>query len=139
MVHLLREIHALLERHPADAVYDRARRRCRPTCWPPAPPYLGGAARSVPHAVLCRRTRKYLPGLFSFVGDPAVPSTNNGAERSIRPVVVQRKRSGGTRSPAGTTAFTRLASLFGTWRARGLDPLIAWQRLLLEPAPALRP
>ncbi len=93
---------------------------------------------AVPQAVLCRRIRKYLPELFSFVGDPAVPGTNNAAERSVRPVAVRRKISGGTRSPAGTTAFTRPATLFGTWRARGLDPLIACRRLLLDQAPALQ-
>jgi hypothetical protein len=72
------------------------------------------------------------------VADPAVPSTNNAAERSVRPVVVQRKSSGGTRSAAGTTTFTTLATLFGTWRARGLDPLIACRQLLLGQAPALQ-
>ncbi len=96
-------------------------------------PGLGG----VPQAVVCRRIAKYLPELFGFVGDPAVPSTNNAAERSVRPVVVQRKVSGGTRSPAGTGTFTTLATLFGTWRARGLDPLLACRRLLLDPAPTL--
>ena len=88
--------------------------------------------------MLCRRIAKYLPELFTFVADPAVPSTNNAAERSVRPVVIQRKISGGTRSPAGTTTCTHLATLFGTWRARGLDPLIACQRLLLDQAPALQ-
>jgi hypothetical protein len=88
--------------------------------------------------VLCRRIAKYLPELFTFVTDPAVPATNNGAERSIRPVVVQRKVSGGTRSPTGTTTFTRLATLFGTWRARGLDPLAACRHLLLD-QPQLSP
>ena len=67
-----------------------------------------------------------------------MPGTNNAAERSVRPVAVRRKISGGTRSPAGTTAFTRPATLFGTWRARGLDPLIACRRLLLDQAPALQ-
>ena len=147
--HLLRDLHALVERHPTDAalaawadqvhaVYDRARRRCEADLLAVCAPFLDGVAPAVPQAVLCRRIAKYLPELFAFVTDPAVPSTNNAAERSIRPVVVRRKISGGTRSPAGTTTFTRLATLFGTWRARGLDPLVACQRLLLEPAPALR-
>ena len=161
--HLLRDIHALVDQHPAEAalaawatqvhgVYDRARRvaspdpaarvraqrQCEADLLAICQPYLDGAAPTVPQAVLCRRIAKYLPELFSFVGDPAVPSTNNAAERSVRPVVIQRKISGGTRSPAGSTTFTRLATLFGTWRARGLDPLIACRRLLLEQAPALQ-
>jgi hypothetical protein len=58
--------------------------------------------------VLCRRIHTYLPELFTFVGDPALSSTNNAAERSVRPVVCQRKISGGTRSPEGTRTFTTL-------------------------------
>ncbi len=160
--HLLRDVHALVEKDPADAalaawaadvhaVYDRARRvaspdaatrgrarrRCEADLLAICDPYLAGAAPAVPQAVLCRRVAKYLPELFSFVGDPAVPSTNNAAERSVRHLVIQRKISGGTRSPAGTTTFTQLATLFGTWRARGLDPLVACRRLLLAQAPAL--
>lgn len=58
------------------------------------------------------------------------------AERSVRPVVCQRKISGGTRSPESTRPFTTLATLFGTWRARGLDPLVACRDLLLAQAVA---
>ena len=161
--HLLRDLHALRERHPADAtlaawatrvhgVYARARRfaspdpvararaqrQCQADLLAACEPFVDGAAPAVPQAVLCRRIAKYLPELFTFVGDPAVPSTNNAAERSVRPVVVRRKISGGTRSPAGTTTFTTLATLFGTWRARGLDPLIACRQLLLGQASALQ-
>ena len=84
--------------------------------------------------MLCRRIQKYLPELFTFVLDPALSSTNNAAERSVRPVVCQRKISGGTRSPEGTHIFTTLATLFGTWRARGLDPLVACRSLLAQAA-----
>lgn len=158
--HLLRDIHTLKDRHPADptlrawaeqvrAVYDRAcrvtgaeptrrhaRRQCEADLLAVCQPFLADDATTVPQATLCRRVAKYLPELFTFVTDPAVPATNNGAERSIRPVVIQRKISGGTRSPTGTSTFTRLATLFGTWRARGLDPLAACQRLLAQPLPA---
>jgi hypothetical protein len=60
---------------------------------------------------------------------PALSSTNGAAEHSVRPVVCQRKISGRTRSPEGTHTFTTLATLFGTWRARGLDPLAACRSL----------
>ncbi len=161
--HLLRDSRALVDKHPADAalaawaiqvhgLYDRARRvtspdpavrgraqrQCEAALLAVCQPYLDGVAPAVPQAVLCRRIAKYLPELFSFVGDPAVPTTNNAAERCIRPIVVQRKISGGTRSAAGTSTFTALATLFGTWRARGLDPLLACQRLLLGQAPTLQ-
>jgi transposase len=159
--HLLRDIHVLGERHPSatglrgwteqvHAIYGRARRisgsdttrrraqlQCEADLLAACQPYLDADAAVAPQATLCRRIAKYLPELFTFVADPAVPATNNAAERSIRPVVIQRKISGGTRSPAGTTVFTRLATLFGTWRARGLDPLAACQRLLLARPQAL--
>jgi transposase len=160
--HLLRDIHVLGERHPSDAglrawadqvhaVYERARRvtgpaatrrraqrQCEADLFAACQPYLDADATVVPQATLCRRIQKYLPELFTFVADPVVPATNNAAERSVRPVVIQRKISGGTRSPAGTSVFTRLATLFGTWRARGLDPLAACRRLLL-PQPQTLP
>lgn len=89
-----------------------------------------------PQAVLCRRIEKYLPELFTFVAEPDVDSTNNGAERDIRPVVIQRTISGGTRSAEGTRTFCALATMFGTWRARNRDPLQACRQLLLAQAAA---
>jgi len=74
-------------------------------------------------AKLCRRVDRHLKELFVFVGEPWVPATNNAAERSLRHLVTSRKISGSTQSEAGTTTRTTLASLFGTWRARGLNPL----------------
>jgi len=54
-----------------------------------------------PQRVLAQRIIKHLHELFVFVTDPAVPATNNLAERSLRPSVIARKISGGTRSPKG--------------------------------------
>ncbi len=80
---------------------------------------------TVPQARVCRRMEKYLDSLFTFVVDPAVPPTNNAAERSLRHLVASRKISGGTRSAQGTQTRLTLASLFTTWRLRGLDPFLA--------------
>ena len=82
---------------------------------------------------LCRRIERHIKSLprtgygelFVFVAQPEVPSDNNTAERSLRPVVVSRKISGGTRSNQGTDTKMTLASVFGAWRAQGL-----YQRLL---------
>ena len=82
---------------------------------------------------LCQRIEKFIKELFVFVAHPAVPSDNNAAERSLRPLVVSRKISGGTRSAQGTDSKMTLASLFGTWRAQGLDPLLSCQLLLTSP------
>ena len=82
---------------------------------------------------LCRRIDKHLKELFVFVAEPEVPPDNNAAERSLRPLVISRKISGGTRSNQGTDAKMTLASLFGTWRAQGLNPLTACRQLLTSP------
>jgi len=56
---------------------------------------------------------------------PDVPATNNLAERAIRPFVITRKISGGTRSAAGSQIRCDLATVFQTWAARGLNPFTA--------------
>jgi hypothetical protein len=107
------------------ALAERLRTVCRP--------FL--TDETAPQAVLCRRMQKYLDSLFTFVVDPAVPPTNNAAERSLRHLVVSRKISGGTRSEAGTQTKLRLASLFTTWRLRGLNPFLACREMLTSPQP----
>ena len=57
---------------------------------------------AAPPTRLCRRMENHIKELFLFVAEPEVPSDNNAAERSLRPVVISRKISGGTRSAAGT-------------------------------------
>ena len=94
-------------------------------------PYLG--VKEAPQRGLCERMTKHLSDLFVFVEHPTVPATNNAAERSLRHLVTCRKISGGTRSPAGTQTKMTLASLFGTWRLQGLEPL-AQCRALLTPS-----
>ena len=61
------------------------------------------------------------------------PQRYNVAERSLRHLVFSRKISGGTRSHQGTHTKMTLASIFGTWRAQGLNPLTACQQLLTSP------
>ena len=94
-------------------------------------PYLGD--KSAPQRALCERVARHLSEPFVFVEDPAVPATNNAAERSLRHLVTCRKISGGTRSDAGSAAKMALATLFGTWRAQGLNPLHECRRLLAAP------
>ena len=67
------------------------------------------------------------------MAEPDVPSDNNAAERSRRHVVISGKISRGTRSERGTESKMTLASIFGTWRARGLNPLAACRQLLTSP------
>jgi transposase len=158
--HLLRDIHDLRTAHPDDAgvqtwaeeihnVYGAARqvaageadlaaratardaleRRLTELC---KDAWAKGSA--LPQATLCQRIDRFLDELFEFVLDPAVPADNNLAERSLRPLVVARKVSGGTRSAEGSRVRMALASLFATWLAQGRDPLAACHQLLLAPA-----
>lgn len=86
-----------------------------------------------PQHVLAERIERFLPELFVFVEDPSVPSSNNAAERSVRPSVIARKVSGGTRSAKGSVTAMTLMSLFGTWKLRGLDTLAICRQMLVGP------
>jgi transposase len=66
-----------------------------------------------------------------------VPPTNNAAERALRPLVIARKISGGTRSGRGSAPRMVLPSLVATWQLRGLDPVAEFLALLRAPRPAL--
>ena len=78
--------------------------------------------RTHPCHALCKRLLRHQDELFQFVLVPGLSSSNNMAERSVRPVVVSRKVSGGTQSPRGSSTRMTLASLMGTWRAKGINP-----------------
>jgi hypothetical protein len=94
-------------------------------------PYLGVAA--APHRVRGERIDKYLGEWCGFVEDPPVPPPTTAAERSLRHLLTSRKISGGTRSATGTATTMTLASLFGTWRAQGRNPLAEGPALLAAP------
>jgi transposase len=85
-----------------------------------------------PCQALAKRLLRHEDELFQFVLVPGLSADNNLAERSLRPVVVMRKISGGTRSARGSKTRMALASLFGTWQARGLNPLSACVSLLCQ-------
>lgn len=95
--------------------------------WAICQPYVQTAA---PQQTLCKRVERFLPELFVFVAIPGVPAHNNLAERSVRPLVVARKISGGSRSPKGSETRMGLASLFGTWMAQHLNPFCQCLALL---------
>ncbi|MDQ3692583.1 MAG: transposase [Chloroflexota bacterium] len=154
--HLLRDADELAERHRDEpgvtgwaaalhALYGRARsvsapdpasrrqaqRECEAEARALVAPWLGHP--TAPQRALCDRITKHLSDLFGFVADPAVPPTNNAAEHSLRHLVTCRKISGGTRSSAGTATKMALATLFGTWRLQGHDPLAECRALLATP------
>jgi transposase len=163
-VHLLRDLKALVEKNPETAetaswvekvkdVYERAkaaakgdykdqercllRRRFESELLSLAGPYIG--VKTAPERVLAERMKNFISELFAFVQYPEVPSENNAAERAIRPAVVARKISGGTRSERGSRTTSILRSLFETWRLSGLNPLDACRQMLTNTGSSTSP
>lgn len=83
-----------------------------------------------PQSTLCARVATFLPELFTFIRYPEVKSHNNDAERILRHLVIQRKISGGTRSPKGSETKSILTSIFDTWNLQNKNPLQQCQLLL---------
>lgn len=156
-VHLLRALHELKEEHAGNervlqwaqdvrALYDDAHVALQVpgerTEQEREAVYNGLVQRvqklALPHArdkkhpcwALAKRLLRHQDELFQFVRVDGLPADNNLAERSLRPVVVTRKISGGTRSPAGSETRMALASLFATWRVRDLNPFHACLSML---------
>ncbi len=148
-VHLLRDLHALKQAHASDAavvqwaqavraLYDDAQaafdgprvlpaalrtllaRQLEAQAYRLAVVYA--AQKKHPCQALAKRLLRHMGELFAFVRVDGLDADNNRAERLLRPLVVQRKISGGTRSAAGSATRLGLASLFQTWHARGLNP-----------------
>jgi len=162
-VHLLRDLHTLKEAQRQDAVVQgwvQAVRASYEAAWA----WLGAQAQAPPNAreayyvsltsqthalglryarvkahacqALAKRLLRYEDELFQFVVVEGLSADNNLAERAIRPMVVIRKVSGGSRSEEGTKTRMALASLFHTWQARGLNPFDQCLALLSQPAAA---
>jgi transposase len=95
--------------------------------------------REHPTTTLGKRVLLHEDELFQFVLVEGLSPNNNLAERSIRPLVVIRKISGGSRSDSGSKTTMALASLLETWRVRGLNPFQEGFQLLSQnptPSPA---
>ncbi len=84
---------------------------------------------------LAKRLLRHQDELLLFVLDEEIAADNNEAERVLRPLVIARKISGGTRSEVGSDTRMTLSSLVQTWQARGLNPLHECLRLLQSPFP----
>jgi hypothetical protein len=152
--HLSRDLHALKEEHTAEAevlawaeavqalyAEGQAFARGQPCQAEREKRYVSLVERAVelglryaqsehPCRALAKRLLRHQDELFQFILVADLRADNNLAERSLRPLVVIRKISGGSRSPAGSQTRMHLATLFGTWKARGLEPLSQCRRLL---------
>lgn len=72
---------------------------------------------------IAARLLRYQRELTLFLWDKRVDGTNNAAERALRPAVVFRKITGGSRGTAGARAWATLASILRTARQQGRDVL----------------
>jgi len=76
--------------------------------------------RADPHEQrVANRLSKQREHLFVFLDHPAVPATNNRAERGLRPAVIRRKLSAGNRTGRGARTWEILASLAATYAQQG--------------------
>ncbi len=90
----------------------------------------GRRPRRAGHNLLLRlSTRK--PDVLRFLADPAVPFTNNLAERDGRMMKLRQKISGGLRSGDGAQDFAVIRSVLSTARKQGWNML---RTLASEPA-----
>ncbi len=74
---------------------------------------------------------KFRRHLFVFMTNRAIPPTNNGSERALRPCVTFRKITNGFRSQWGAQLYADIRSVIETARRRSIGPLQAI-RLALE-------
>jgi transposase len=79
---------------------------------------------------LGKRLYKYRDKLTTFLHKPEVDGTNNAAERALRPAVVMRKITGGSRSNQAAAAWATLASVMRTAEQQGRDVLATIKTLL---------
>ena len=96
-------------------------------------------AKEHPCNALAKRLLRLQDELFPFVLIAGLPADNNLAERSIRPLVIMRKISGGSRSAEGTKTRLNLASLLQTWAARNLNPFVECLAALQKPTATAQP
>ena len=97
-------------------------------------PYVG--VKTAPERVLAERMTGFIGELFAFVQCTEIPSENNAAERAIRPAVVARKISGGSRSEKGSKTCSILRSLFETWTLEGRNTMDACREMIAASAVA---
>ena len=81
---------------------------------------LGEGARGGGKAAgLCRELVRLWGSLWRFADTPGVEPTNNAAERALRPAVLWRKCSQGTRTEAGSRYVATVLSVVATCRQQG--------------------
>lgn len=88
-----------------------------------------------PNVRLQKHLAREREALFPFLRRGEVEATNWMGEQAMRPAVVNRKTSGGSRSGRGADAQGILTSVFRTARQQGRDPVGLFVKLLRSPRP----
>ena len=155
-VHYLRDIKELMQKHPHDGLFEKwsnqvsgiwkaakefnskelkervqARRSFQNELVALARPYIGKEDGFV-FRVLANRIINHSNQMFTFVEYENVPPDNNPAERAIRPMVIYRKVTGGSRTTKGSQTTAVLMSCLMTWQVRGLDPIKECVKMITE-------
>ena len=78
----------------------------------------GPVPRRTGHNLLLRLQMRQAD-VLRFLHDPAVPFTNNEAERDVRMMKLRQKISGGFRSTEGAAGFATIRSFLATARKQG--------------------
>jgi hypothetical protein len=76
--------------------------------------------------------KKHRPNLTRFLWEEALEPTNNPAARALRPMVVARKISGGSRSAEAAQAWSKLSSILATQEQNGKNVLLETKKLLVD-------
>jgi transposase len=76
--------------------------------------------------------------LFVFMTNRAIPPTNNGSERALRPCATFRKITNGFRSEWGAYQYANIRSVIETARRQAVGPLKAIRTAILSQPPALK-
>jgi polyhydroxyalkanoate synthesis regulator phasin len=79
---------------------------------------------------LTARLKKHEKKLTTFLHHAQVDGTNNAAERALRPAVVMRKITGGSRGTEGAKSWAILASVLRTAEQQGRDVVETIKTLL---------
>jgi len=81
---------------------------------------------------LRKRLKKHRKELTRFLWEKKLDGTNNAAERALRPAVVMRKITGGSRSLVAATAWAKVASLLRSADQRNLGVYDAAKKLIID-------
>jgi transposase len=93
-------------------------------------PHAKKAGKQNKTANLLTRLEDYDECVLAFLGDEAVPFTNNQGEQDIRMIKLRQKISGGFRTLHGAQVFARVRGYISTCRKRGRNILEALEQAL---------